>query len=434
MTARVLFVSFFYPPFNSIGGLRVSKMTRYLHEAGWDVRVLTSAHDDVAADQPVELPEDLVIRAPYWDVNALPKMLLGRDRVRSSGFELTGATRSLAWAGHLYRDLTNIPDAQVGWYRSAVSAGKRLLGEWRPDVVVSSSSPATAHYVARALARVAGAPWIAGYRDPWIDPMSRERPWPIRRLDGALERGLIRHAAAIESVSDAWASELHARFPHIPVYVVPNGFDAGDYAAAAAPLPGPLVLSYTGRLYPRQDPGPLFAALRTAIAAGTVRREDVCVRFLGRYLAAARDGASAAGLEDIISVSPPVTHHEALASQQRAHVNLLFLSTDADVGWRPAKLYEYLGARRPILLLGGTPAHEARRITLDCNAGVAPDGVKAIASQIGAWAAELRTTGTVRHRGDEARIAQFERRVIAGRVAEILTQVTDRSRPANRRS
>lgn len=426
---RVLVVSFFYPPFNSIGGLRISKMTRYLEELGWDVRVLTTDRDDVPEDLPLELSTERVMRARPRDVNWLPKRVLGRERVRARGFEVGSRLHPARTLGGLYRDLTNFPDGQIGWYRPALATAREQLRSWRPDVIFSSALPATSHLVARSLAREFRLPWVAEYRDPWTDSRSRRRAWPLYLAERRLEDRIVKDASALVAVSDAWADQLRRRFPGIVVSMIPNGFDAVDYTPGAAPpRGGPLLIRYTGRLYPRQDAGPFLRAVRWLIDAGVATADDLQVRFVGRYLGSATELArSLRLLGSVVTIDEAISHADALAAQQRAHVLLLLLGADEDIGWRPAKLYEYLGARRPILLTGGTARHEARELLLSSGAGVALDGADSIARQIGLWVAELRETGAVAYHGRADRIDGFTRGSLAAHLSDVLRSVADPS-------
>jgi hypothetical protein len=40
---RILLLSWYFPPGNTIGAIRVGKLARYLHAAGHDVRVICGA-------------------------------------------------------------------------------------------------------------------------------------------------------------------------------------------------------------------------------------------------------------------------------------------------------------------------------------------------------------------------------------------------------
>jgi hypothetical protein len=142
--------------------------------------------------------------------------------------------------------------------------------------------------------------------------------------------------------------------------------------------------------------------------------DSLRIRFVGRYLDAAKEAARAMNLlGSVVAVDESVPHIDALAAQQRAHVLVMALGVDDDVGWRPAKLYEYLGARRPILMLGGTDRHEARAILRECAAGVALSNADDIARQLLAWLRELQSVGEVPFTRDHSRIDAFDRAALA---------------------
>src|SRR5215213_11544678 len=145
---KVLIVSYFYPPCHRIGGLRPSKFSRYLPESGWQPLILTVEPDGLPAEFPLEVPEQWVRRTPSFDVNFLPRLVVGRERVAHEGYaprtsgRLGSVVRGL---GEWYRQLFNFPDPEIGWYPFAVQAGRRLIQQERPSVILSSSVPITSH-------------------------------------------------------------------------------------------------------------------------------------------------------------------------------------------------------------------------------------------------------------------------------------------------
>ena len=40
---RILFIAFRFPPYNTAGAVRASKLARYWHDAGVDLRVFSAA-------------------------------------------------------------------------------------------------------------------------------------------------------------------------------------------------------------------------------------------------------------------------------------------------------------------------------------------------------------------------------------------------------
>jgi glycosyltransferase involved in cell wall biosynthesis len=99
------------------------------------------------------------------------------------------------------------------------------------------------------------------------------------------------------------------------------------------------------------------------------------------------------GVESLVSVHPPVTHREAVELQQSADILLLMQWNDPrEQGNVPGKLFEYMGARRPVLLLGlenGVPAAFLR----ERQAGFYGANPVSIAEQLKIWLDMKRNGG-----------------------------------------
>ena len=110
---RVLVVSYFYPPFSSVGATRVSKMTRYLRDSGWESHVLTVDRCDLPETLSLEVAPKAITRAPtLFDLAVLPRVLIGRRRLSQGR-----ANTSQPWyggalwrAGEIYRHLVAAVD------------------------------------------------------------------------------------------------------------------------------------------------------------------------------------------------------------------------------------------------------------------------------------------------------------------------------------
>jgi hypothetical protein len=360
-----LLISFFYPPFQSVGALRVSKLSKHLPRFGWRPTVLTVANDTTPATLPVEVPEDWVHRTPMLDVNVLPKLIVGRKRIAEQGFWNLGSTpraRLLGTAGRLYRSLVNFPDGQIGWFPSALRRGAALMRSQRPELIYSSAMPATCHLLAATLARRFGVPWIAEFRDPWTDNPNSDRPAALAALERRLEARTMARAARIVSVTPGLVERLSAKFG-IPGELIPNGFDPED-APAGVPPTTEFSMTFTGMVYPsKQSLRPLFDALAVLDRSAQVP-PGFRVRLVGRHVEAFAAEAAAAGVKDLVTVLPQMTRAESLRLQAESTVLLLPLWTDETVGsWYPAKMFEYMGARRPILAIGPAGNEAARLLT-----------------------------------------------------------------------
>jgi glycosyltransferase involved in cell wall biosynthesis len=174
------------------------------------------------------------------------------------------------------RAVAAVPDREVSWLLPAIAAAWRTARRQRPDVIYSSGPPFTAHLVGAVLARLAGRPWVADFRDPWARAPWREDRFAFeKRAWTILERAIVTRADAVLFVTetnrrdfaDCYGETVAARF-----HVVPNGCDLADFdgLTAAPPPAGRFVLLHAGSLYGARNPAPLLRALRNAIARGAI--------------------------------------------------------------------------------------------------------------------------------------------------------------------
>ncbi len=347
---KIFLVSFNFAPYQSIGSLRISKLARYLCDQGHEVRVLAAKDIPERALLAVEVDPASVAHTPWLNANFLPELVFGgRKQVRSKGYSTQSS--SVKSLGFLYQTLFNLPDERVGWYPYAVSAGKKLLRGWKPDLIYASMPPATSLLVAARLSRISGVPWVAELRDLWVDNANYIYPGWRRSLESWLERSTLRGASGLVTVSQPWADLLQRKFG-LPTAVAMNGYAPEDMPGPDEALnpafePGLLRIVYTGTVYPHsQDPAPLFAAL--ALLGEDARR--VRTVFYSRYVDAVQDAAVRAGVEGCVEHHPLVPYRESLRIQQSADL-LLYLVPNQQ-GFVPAKLFEYLAARRPVLAVG----------------------------------------------------------------------------------
>jgi hypothetical protein len=396
---KVLIVTFAFPPSNVIGAVRLGKLARYFDRRGHDVRVLTT---DVVDDRslPLEISRDRVIYTEYRErehsLDYVARSLRGyetavvSDRRQEAPPQCSTLVRSLTQIlRRHYLGLIYIPDKRINWIRTAIPAGRQLIEDWRPNIIFASAPPYTGLIVASRLARAFSIPWIADFRDLWVDnPYYGEAAWR-RRLDAVIERQTVKHAAGLVTVSPIWAEQLCRRHGKRAA-VVYNGYAEEDFPPSAPPAdPGEILnIRYMGSIYRGfRDPSALFSAI--ALLPDKLRGH-VNVEFFSDAGDAVLDAAAAHRVKAAVTVKPRVPYRHALELQMEADVLLLLQSNDQrDEGNLPAKLFEYLYARRPILFIGYEHGIAAQ-LVIERGAGLVSNSPVKIRDQLQRWFEEKR--------------------------------------------
>ena len=416
---HALFVAFHYPPeASSSGVLRTLKYSRYLPECGWRVSVIAP---DVSAyavrDPKLEAqipPGTTVLRTPYLNTK-----------------------RNLSFRG-VYPALFALPDVWIGWMPWAVRAGLRHMARDPADLVYSTSPHATAHLIAGRLANAAGKPWVADFRDPWIeDPPEPGTPnGPLfRRGNRWLERRVVMRSNAIVTSTMHLRDLLRERYrgdvPPAKARAILNGYDEADFVdlrAETAPRGPRLRVVHTGNINAEfRDPRPLFAALARMMQRGELAANECDIRFIGGgpYGEApeVRTAVAEAGLSSSVSFLPRVPYEQALREAASADLLLLLQASEDTVGLVPAKLYEYLRTQKATLALVRTGA--VTEILRETGGGwaVDPANAESLDSTLEDIVREWRSDRLGERRADLARLRMFDRRALTAQLADLFDEL-----------
>jgi hypothetical protein len=343
---KILMIAFHYPPLCGGSGLhRTLSFSRYLPVHGWQPIVLTA---DPRAypqgnGQQCEIPVDVLVK-------------------RAFAFD---TARHLSILGSYFRWMA-LPDRWASWWPGAVAAGLRLLRRHRPQVIWSTYPIATAHLVGLTLHRLTGIPWIADFRDPMTDTdpltgIAYPLDPAIRRVNGWIDRLTVRNCLRAVFTTPGTLSMYADRYPEIPQSrwgLVANGYDEEKFIEAERAVISrsasdhQTVLVHSGLLYSdERNPGAFFAALTELRQTGKISSANlrIILRASGNedlYRRQLYDRK----IEDIVFLEPALSHHDALAEMLNADGLLIFQASNCNAQI-PAKLYEYLRARRPIFAL-----------------------------------------------------------------------------------
>ncbi len=323
----------------------------------------------------------------------------------------------------------------------------RLAREFKPDVVIASSTYPLDIWVARRIARLAGARLVYEVHDLWpaspIELSGMSARHPFIRLCQKAEDDACRDADTVVSMLPCVAAHLHAHGLDLrKLHIVPNGIALDEWAGEgdaanvppaaellpelAAPLRGQLAaLKATGRsIVGYAGSHGLPNALDVFLDAAALLR-DLPVSFV-----LVGDGHEKLRLAQRVR-DEGLSHVLMFAPVPKVQIPALLRCFDiAYIGWQrlpiyrfgiaPNKLMDYMMAARPVLHsveAGNDPVAEA-----GCGLTVAPESAAAVADGVRALLActpgERAAMGA---RGREFVVAHHSYRVLAQRFIDAVS-------------
>ena len=374
MKKSVLYIAYHYPPIQVSSGLhRTLAFSRALVEAHWGVTVLTAS---LKAYPAYNESQNRFIPAAVKVVRAF-----ARD-----------TTQYLSFGGK-YPDWVVAPDKWHSWILGGVISGLKQIRADRPSLIVSTYPVASAHCIAYFLHKITGIPWIADFRDPMLQddyPVANSQ----RRAFAWIEAKAVKHCSHVLFTSPGAVELYRDRYPQAPAnfwQLVPNGFDESMFAETLARphstdghSGGRRTLLHSGTIYPdERDPSALFRALGELKAEdpGIVGRWRVLLRATGHDTVFA-PMLEREGIGDLVELAPGVDYVAALEEMLEADALLLLQAANCNFQ-TPAKAYEYLRARRPVLVLTDPAGDTASLMAQTGAAMVAPlDDITAIKTSL----------------------------------------------------
>ncbi len=428
---RVLFVSYVFPPVGGAGVQRVAKFIKYLPDHGWQSSVLTVSNPSVPAYDAsllADIPKQTIVRkARTWEPSYAVKSAVAAGSGKKSILR-----RMVSALGRQVSTTLLQPDPQVLWLPAAVLAGRRLLREVPHHAIVATGPPFSTFLIGAMLQRLSGLPLVLDYRDEWglsNAYLENKQAGPlVQFVQERMQRLAAGRAAALLATTQASAQSLEtvrdrAGSPARVTWIY-NGFDPADFprvpaARIRSEQTGTFRLVYVGTLWNLTSVAPLVAAVRMLTERSPELASRLELVFAGRRTPAQQELLTPLRSLPCRLVEHPYLDHAEALRLTRSADGLCILLSDVRGAERvvPAKLFECMAARRPILaivppgecwdLLGDYPA--AYRLQPGNVAGIA----EALADVLGRH--RNGTTLATDWHGKE-----YDRRTQAGQLADLL--------------
>jgi glycosyltransferase involved in cell wall biosynthesis len=410
-TNNVLMVCSTFPPQSSVGGLRPAMFSKYLPDFGWEPLIYTR-----------ELPPKDHRWEGSMDIDGLPQhenrisVLFGTKEEEKA---YHGRTFYTLMKHFIFPDFAH----PAGLVDKMLDACKQSISNKKISAVWGTSPPLGCLTIAAKIAKNRDIPWIADFRD--IQEQDAASGFRLKLLHYRMfirRRHIIRSASAIVTVSDYHARTLNKKSGK-KVNIIPNGFDPEMFKGKNLIRFKKFSIIYMGRILNEwlRNPKPLFDALDLLIKDGNFDEKDIEVLFYGTEAELLEKLLRSHKCRNVVRAVSRVPYKEVPTILQNSCI-LLALTNKGRMGILTTKVFEYIGAQRPILCVPGDGG-ELDALIRDSHSGVSCARAESVATVLKHWYAEWKRTGTVVCQSKKNEILKYSREKQTERLANILSCV-----------
>lgn len=402
---------------------RIPSLAKYLSEFNWSAIVLSGA--------PPEEPDQKfrIIQTHFPDavVEWKKRLLLDPHKGFQKQIGIPFEIREKNWSFtsklvNFIRGIIAYPDEHKDWQPFALKSADELFQKEKIDVIMSSSSPVTSHLIAYHLKRKWKIPWIADLRDLWTQNHSYRYGQIRKFFERKLELKMLKIADVLVTVTPPWAKELGTLHKRAFVYSITNGFDPELMGGKQVDLTTKFTITYTGSIYTgKQDPSKFLSALKDLIFEKIINVNDIEVRFYGPKSELLEREIKRYELSAFVKQYGIISREISFEKQKESQLLLIFYWSDWRIkGWYPLKLFEYLGAQRPILITGGSGNDVVEKLLHEAGAGIYCKTSEDVKDALKKAYFEYKNKGRVFYNGKIEQINQYSYREKAREFAKIL--------------
>ena len=354
---RILILCNDFPPLNSIGARRPASWFRWFKKFGAEPIVITKQWN-----AEVELPEDVLKNSSlgknsteeneYGKIIRVPVKLIPPEKLfLKYGSEKKKYQRKfLTLVYKLFSFCSFGFDKHKGIYEAA----KEFLQKEKADAILITGEPFVLFRYGYLLSKQFKIPWIADYRDGWkLNHVNRFNTGLLNRFlrswEFQFEKKFVRSCAGI-TAPDNYLGNALRELHHKKYFAVFNGFDKMQQPVASNSKT--LLLTHTGTLTKGQRVEFLLQAVLELHCEKKIIEGDLHIQFTGLdYYSeqAARVKNFSSEISAYIKSTVRLPREQALAINSSS--DFLIALTEENYQAIFAKVYDYLAAQKPILVL-----------------------------------------------------------------------------------
>lgn len=435
-------IAYYFPPFGGVPVQRTLKFVKYLQKYGWDPLLLT-VRDGYDPFHPNDsslinkIPDGVkVVRVS--EIGAIARTVIFLYSKIRKGLNKTskegGVANKILKLRKLLYNTFWFPDEKNSWIPGAFIKGLQILAKEDISIIYVSGYPWSNFLVGTLLSKLGGVPLILDFRDAWtLNPRKLWDNWFQRFWEGVT----LRQASKVIFVTNTMRENYIDRYPWMEIekfITITNGYDNGDFERLRfkeRENDKKLLITFTGTFNDNvppldidQSPFYFLQGLSMLLKEKDISR-NIRICFIGNFGKNNEAFVKEMGLENVVELKGHISHDKCLQYQVDADLLLLIIYTcERSESVITGKLFEYIGARKPILAL--VPDGEAKDLIVKERLGktVDPMNIEGIKNTILDFYEEWKSSDKLKFEENNSVLEKYEMRALTKKLVDILEEIT----------
>ncbi len=348
---KVLVIAYYFPPLGLSGVQRTLKFTKYFNDFNWLPTVITTgkigyfAYDESllkeANDAGIE-----IIRTESINPNSL---------LKNKGTVKMPSTWLMKLLGRVSKSIF-IPDNKKFWSKKAAKVANKVLSKDKFDAIYISVPPFSAIAPIVKLKAKHDIPIFVDYRDAWLSNQFRFYPTPYHKYKHKkIEDRVLRKIDRIIVVNRIIKEDLLKSYQFLDfkdIDIIPHGYDQSDFDKIQRHPKenNKMVITYSGIFYEDITPKYLLKAFKQLSLDNPDIASNIELHFVGHFKKENKSLVKKLKIEYAVKRIGYLSHLEVIKRLSSSDILWLMLPNDKKMNnVTPGKLFEYFGARKPII-------------------------------------------------------------------------------------
>ncbi|MCH7826692.1 MAG: glycosyltransferase [Bacteroidetes bacterium] len=346
---KVLVISYYFPPMGLSGVQRTLKFTKYFKDYNWEPTVLTTsdigyyAHDKSLLK---EVEDVNIVRVGGGDINSFLKkngtIKIPREKIRKL-FSYLSSTFF-------------IPDNKVGWSKKALVKAREILTNKKFDIIYVTAPPFSSVNMAVELKKEFEIPLVIDYRDLWFESYFSFYPTLFHKsMNKKMEYNALKKADKITVTNRRIKEKLLNTYQFLSfedVTIISHGYDPKDFENLE-PVPmtnSKLIITYSGIFMEYNTPKYFLKAFKEITLEKPEISANIELHFIGLLRIENQKLIRKLRLEEFVKDFGYIEHSDAVRQLVSSDVLWFMIGYKKNIdALLPGKLYEYVGAQKPII-------------------------------------------------------------------------------------